>query len=268
MTTIQQFLDTSTQTLRDADVPSARLDCLILLEDELGKDRAWILAHSECSLQGSEIKNLSTKIAQRASHAPLAYIRGKAEFYGREFIISQHVLVPRPETETMIELFKDLRLPANPTICDVGTGSGCIGITVSLELPGAALELIDIDDEALHLARKNASALGAKVVLRKADLLENYDGADVILANLPYVPERYAINRAAEHEPKQAIFGGKDGLNLCRKMWSQIAHLPHQPLFVLTEALPPQHDTMTELASKAGYTLCQAQDFIQVFAKT
>jgi release factor glutamine methyltransferase len=100
-----------------------------------------------------------------------------------------------------------------------------------------------------------------------SNLLQRDPVSDVILANLPYVPERYAINQAAEYEPKHAIFGGKDGLNLYRQLWNQITTLPKQPAFVLTEALPTQHDDMTAIAAGSGYKLLEVQDFIQVFAK-
>jgi methylase of polypeptide subunit release factors len=106
---VTEWIRDTTSQLDTADVPTARLDCLVLLEDETGHDRAWLLSHPEHTLQGSELKNLSTKVAQRAQHVPLAYIRGHAEFYGRRFAVNEHTLVPRPETETMIELLKRVR---------------------------------------------------------------------------------------------------------------------------------------------------------------
>lgn len=265
--TIQEFLAEATKTLEAHNIATARLDCLVLLEDALSKDRAYLLAHPEAEISHSTEVNLNKKIAQRAAHTPLAYIRGKAEFYGREFAINRHVLVPRPETETMISLLKHLPLPAKPALADIGTGTGCIGITAALELPGSKVILYDIDDYALKLARQNANSLKAKVELFNSNLLQRNPVSDAILANLPYVPDRYSINQAAEHEPKHAIFGGKDGLNLYRQLWEQITALPKQPAFVLTEALPTQHDDMRTIAASSGYKLLEAQDFIQVFVK-
>jgi release factor glutamine methyltransferase len=107
--TLNEFILNNTKLLSEAGIETARLDCLVLLSDELQKNKAWILSHSDDNLQGSVLKNLSTKVAQRALHTPLAYIRGIAEFYGREFTVSDRTLVPRPETEAMIELVKVVR---------------------------------------------------------------------------------------------------------------------------------------------------------------
>ncbi len=266
--TVDSWLTRATARLSDAGIATARLDCLILLEDILGKDRAIILAHPEDTISAGKLARLNKEIVQRAEHLPLAYIRGKAAFFGREFSINRHVLVPRPETETMVELLLKLPLPAAPRIADIGTGTGCIGITAKLELPKADVSLYDIDPHALKLAAKNARQLKAAVSCTTTDLLGAKPVVDVVLANLPYVPERYLINQAAEHEPKHAIFGGKDGLNMYRRFWAQLSALDHAPLFVLTEALPTQHDEMQKLAKDAGYQLREAQDFIQVFGNS
>lgn len=263
--TTQEFLGNATKTLNQAGVTSARLDCLILLEDCLGLDRAVILAHPETEISAPQLARLNKQITQRVKHTPLAYIRGKAPFYGREFEVNEHVLVPRPETETMIEMLKKLPLPATPVIADIGTGTGCIGITAALEIPDAKTYLTDIDEHALAVAEANAKLLGAKVTCLKSDLLESADAYDVILANLPYVPERYAINQAAEHEPKHAIFAGKDGLNLYRRFWEQIAGMSKKPTYVLTESLPVQHPDLTALAEASGYKQLEARDFVQAF---
>lgn len=265
--TTQDFLVSASLTLARAGIPSARLDCLILLEDALDIDRTAILAHPETVISPSQLARLNKQIAQRAAHKPLAYIRGRAPFYGREFLVNTSVLVPRPETETMIEMLKELPLPSSPALADIGTGSGCIGITAALELPNAKVELYDIDREALQVAAKNAETLKASVTLRESDLLHDEPAADIILANLPYVPERYTINQAAEYEPKHAIFAGKDGLSLYRIFWRQIAELPHKPAYVLTESLPPQHADLANLAKEAGYELDATQDFIQLYSR-
>lgn len=265
--TIQEFLATATETFKRAAIPSARLDTLILMEDELGQNRASILAHPEAEIESTTEVRLNEKVAQRAKHIPLAYVRGKTEFYGREFLVDSHVLVPRPETEDVITLLKKLPLRRSPHIIDVGTGSGCIGITAALELSDAKIELHEIDPKALELAAKNAKNLGVFVSLHCSDLFGASPGADVVLANLPYVPEGYGVNRAAEYEPKRAIFAGKGGLDLYRRFWEQTASLPQKPLFVLTEALPSQHQDLTNLAGGASYKLIQTKNLIQVFEK-
>src|SRR5215471_10178286 len=108
--TIISWLQSSTLKLTEAGITTARLDCLVLLEDETGEDRSWLLAHPEHSLQIETTQKLNKKVIQRARHEPLAYIRKKTEFYGREFYIDHHVLEPRPESETMIDVLKQLSL--------------------------------------------------------------------------------------------------------------------------------------------------------------
>lgn len=270
--TIQEFLSCATTSLNRAGIATARLDVLVIMEDELGRSRAQLLAHLDDEIPPETEVELNNKIVQRARHTPLAYIRGKAEFYGREFAVNEHVLVPRPETEVMIDELKAAIQKNTPstqlTIVDLGTGSGAIAITTKLEIPQAKVIATDIDANALNVARRNAKKHGVNIMFIQGDLLAPLptdQQPTIILANLPYVPERYGINPAAEHEPKHAIFSGKDGLNLYRKFWEQIAALPRQPLLVLTESLPTQHDDMLGIARRAGFELVRSQDFIQVF---
>lgn len=272
---VNDWLITSTKELQEAGIATARLDCLVLLEDALGVDRASILANLDAKLPQKTEVDLNTKIVQRVRHIPLAYIRGKVEFYGREFVINKHVLVPRPETEMMIdELKAALQKGAPHTECvivDVGTGSGAIAVTAKLEFPKAHVIATDIDPKVLKIARQNAKKHDVNIEFTQGDLLAPLPAAKpptVILANLPYVPDRYSINQAAEHEPKHAIFGGKDGLNLYRRFWEQIARLCRKPFLVLTESLPMQHNGMLDLARQANFELRSSQNFIQVFGPT
>ncbi len=273
---VSEWLKITTVKLDDAGIGTARLDALVLLEDATEHDRAWLLSHPKYELQGSVLEKLNTKIVQRVQHVPLAYIRGHTEFYGRQFAVNPHTLVPRPETETIIELLLGLnadgRLPHAPHIVDVGTGSGCIAITTALELSHAHVTAIDIDEQALQTAQQNAKALGANVTFLHGNLLEPLTAAgsstarpDVILANLPYVPDNFQINTAATHEPRHALFGGTDGLDLYREMFEQLNSLATKPSHVLTESLPPQHEVLASIARTAGYELQQTNDFIQVF---
>jgi release factor glutamine methyltransferase len=264
--TVGAFLQAATEKLQQSGVESARLDCLVLLEDCLLADRAAILAHLEAEIPHSTEVALNKKIAQRAKHIPLAYLRGKAPFYGREFMVNRRVLVPRPETETMIELLKELPLPPEARVADIGTGSGCLGITAALELPGSQVDLYDIDKEALDVASSNARTHKVRAQHYAANLLEHYYGPyDVLLANLPYVPDGYTINRAARYEPRLALFAGKDGLDLYRRFWEQISGLPQKPPYVLTESMTVQHKELAAVASAAGYKLAATQDLIQRF---
>lgn len=274
---LSDWLLNATDTLARAGIGTARLDCLVLLEDATGKDRAWLLAHPEYILPYPVIKKLEEWLKHREKHEPLAYIRGKTEFYGREYIVGKKVLEPRPESETMIELLKELIDNQQETgnkeeivIVDVGTGSGAIGITAALEIPNLQVILTDIDPECLKIARVNTKKYGVKVNFLQGDLLEPLIPESTtpytLLANLPYVPDHYEINEAAMMEPRIAIFGGSDGLDLYRRMFDQVSKMQHKPEYIFTESLPFQHMELKSIAETAGYILENAVDFIQLFS--
>lgn len=262
-----QWLRMATLFLSAKGIATARLDSLVLLEDVLGVDRAKLLAEPNMEITDGAIAALQNLLSRRAQHEPLAYIRGRSEFYGRVFKISPAVLVPRPESETMIDLLKSLTdLPSQPKIADVGSGSGVLGITAALELPWAMVTLLEIDPAAAEIAKLNVVLQTTKISVIISDLLattpQNYD---VLLCNLPYVPDDFVINEAAHHEPALALFSGPDGLEVYRQLFAQLMDFQNKPLFILTEAFPDQHDLLEALAETLGYKLLQAEDFIQVF---
>lgn len=266
-----EWLQISTHQLKKAGISTARLDCLVLLEDATGRDRAWLLAHPEENLKGPSFQVLDEWIERRSRHEPLAYIRGKSEFYAREFRVSKDTLEPRPETETMIELLKQLATKDSAAIIDAGTGSGCLAITARLEFPDTKVWATDISPACIKIAQRNAKDLGVDVKFYLGNLLHPLPStvyllpSTIILANLPYVPESHTINQAAMHEPKVAIFGGEDGLDLYRQLFAQIQKLQHKPQYVLTESLPPQHSELIKIAEKANYYDVSSKDFIQCF---
>ena len=151
---VAEWLGEATLKLEDAGIGTGRLDCLVLLEDVLKRERAWLLAYPETLLEKKSIQKLNSFLHRRVKHEPLAYIRGKTEFYGREFYVDSRVLEPRPESETMIELLKTLRLPVTTKIADVGAGSGALGITAYLETPRTRVDFYDIDPQTLEVAEK------------------------------------------------------------------------------------------------------------------
>lgn len=269
--TVDEYLNAAVRRLADAGVETARLDALVLLEDTLNLNRAHLLAHPDTLLTAQQASILNEQIERRAGHVPLAYIRGKTEFYGRAFMVNKHVLEPRPESEMMIDLLKYLPGSDHMTIADIGTGSGALAITAKLDLPGTEVIAIDIDGDCLAVAKRNANKLKADVTFLQGNLLEPLKTSTVkpnaLLCNLPYVPRDFRINLAATHEPKLAIFGGKDGLDVYRELFAQTQQLEIQPRYILTESLPPQHAELREIAAEYGYILQKNEDFIQVFKR-
>lgn len=275
--TIGQWLQRAKIRLQTAGIETARLDSLVLLEDCSGLDRGYLLAHPELKLTAEKVALLESLLTRRAQHMPLSYLRGKAEFYGREFIVGPGVLVPRPESEAMIDslkqLFKQFELeevrPPDGSawrIADVGAGCGCLGITAALELPNACVELLEIDRSAIEIAQLNVINFATSVLLTTSDLLSCASQCnDVLLCNLPYVPDEYGINRAASHEPTLAIFGGPDGLDIYRSLFQQTDSSKIKPLYILTESLPISHEALSYIADAKGYKLHKLVDFIQIF---
>lgn len=271
--TTKDWLDRSTAKLKQAGVGTARLDALVLMEDATGKDRSWLLAHPEYPVKGLALHKLEEQISKRTRHIPLSYIRGKTEFYGREYIINKHVLEPRPESETMIELLLDLvesrKLKVESLrILDIGTGSGALAITAKLEIPKAEVIATDIDENCLETARQNAKKHKTNIKFIKSDLFSNLSPVtcNLIMANLPYVPNKFKLNEAAANEPKLAIFGGSDGLDVYRRFFDQLKGFKKKPTLVLTESLPFQHQKLAQIAKESGYKLANTADFIQLFS--
>ena len=276
--TIDTWLTAAQHQLAATDVPTARLDALILLEDCLQRDRALLLAHPETKLTETQLAQLTEQLQRRAAHEPLAYIRGHSEFYGREFYVDQHVLEPRPESETIIDQLLRLAAasPATGLIVDIGTGSGALVITAACELhANGRFQVVgtDIDPACLEVAKRNAKRHQADVRFLAGNLLEPLLNTTItssapifaLLCNLPYVPDEYPVNRAANHEPRLALYGGVDGLDLYRTLFAQLDDLSRQPRYIITETLPEQHSELTKIATAHGYVLMQRDDFIQVF---
>lgn len=263
---VQSWLNRTQNLFNDVGIATARLDALVLLEDCMGTDRSQLLAHPERELSIRQMRILENQIGRRVKHEPLAYVRGHTEFYGRDFLITKAVLEPRPESETIIQLLKSLpHLRRTMKIADVGTGSGALGITASLET-GCKVDLIDIDPDALAVAKRNVTKFATDNFVILSDLLENTPKKyDILLCNLPYVPSNFHINFSALKEPKIAIFGGKDGLDVYRRLFEQLKDLSSKPNYVFTESLPPQHIQLARIAHIAGYTLEKTDDFIQLF---
>src|SRR5438309_10203413 len=231
---LKQAVDFAYQLFLADDVPSPRLNAELLLLFVLSRERAYLYAHPERELTPDEQSNFDEVVRERARGCPTQYITGHQEFWGLDLLVSPAVLIPRPETEhvveTVLDLVKDYRSEnaGRLRLVDVGTGSGCIALALASELPQAEIHACDISDEALEMARVNAArlALGGKVLFRKSDLLSVYAGEmfDFIISNPPYVGEADADKvqkQVREFEPKIAVFSGREGMDIYRKLIPQ-----------------------------------------------
>lgn len=276
--TISDWLKHATSELKKVKIISARLDSLLLLEFGLRKSRSWLLAHEDNALNEEDEIILNKYLIQRKNHAPLAYIIGSKEFYGHKFKVNKHVLIPRPESEAIIDLVIEAaqnisistETPVSVTALDLGTGSGCLAISAKLELPELKVVASDISDSALNVAKINAQQLNAEVKFIKSDLLSDVQDQqiDIIIANLPYVPTNLVTSEEIVREPGIALFSGKTGLKHYKKFWSEIDKLKHQPTYIITESLYQQHVSIELFAKENGYLLLKTKDLIQVFKKS
>jgi release factor glutamine methyltransferase len=222
MMTIQTALEQGTRLLAEAVITAPRLTAEVLLAHAVRHDRAWLYAHSNEVLQEVWWIHYGRYLNERMNGKPTQYITQKQEFYGREFVVSPDVLIPRPETEHVVEAALEKIGDSTGAIVDVGSGSGAIAITLALETARPAIAT-DISAAALKVAANNRQRLGAQVDLVACDLLSAIAArsAGLVASNPPYVPEtdRSVLQREVrDYEPHVALFGGPDGLRIYRRL--------------------------------------------------
>jgi release factor glutamine methyltransferase len=244
--------------LAEAGVESARLEARLLLEYVSGYRYTDLLMSPENPLMLPAQQVFDELLARRASGEPLAYLTGEAEFRGRLFQVSPAVLIPRPETEVLIDLaLEKLRGLAAPTVVDLGTGSGIVAISLALECPAATIATVDLSEEAISVARNNAGRLGASVKFHQGDWFGPLAGQrfDVIVSNPPYVAAgdpHLALN-GLPHEPQMALTDGADGLDCIRRIVAAApAHL-NPGGWLLFEHGYDQGEASRNLLTAAGF---------------
>jgi release factor glutamine methyltransferase len=220
---IGQALQEATDSLR-AVASAPHLEAEVLLSYVLDTSRTVLSAHPEYALTADQLSSYQALVQRRVSNYPLPYLTGSVEFYGLEFEVTPDVLIPRPETETLV----DLALARRPTtVVDVGTGSGCIAVSLAVHLPDATIYAIDVSAAALAVAQRNAERHGVaeRMVLLVGDVLSPRPGSvDLIVSNPPYVRSGECASLPAsirDHEPRLALDGGADGLAIIQRLLIQ-----------------------------------------------
>ena len=219
-TSVRDALDSALIALTAAGCDTPRLDAELLLADAMGVDRAVIVSDPGRGLAPEEARRFQAYAARRAQREPVAYILGTKGFRTIDLLVDPRVLIPRPETEHLVEAALDL--PRGARVADVGTGSGAVALALKAERPDLEVIATDASEEALAVAAANARRLGLDVELLEGDLLEPVSGRlDAVLSNPPYVADADRATLAPDitrHEPALALYAGADGLSLIRRL--------------------------------------------------
>ena len=229
--TIQRLLAWTTDFFRERGIESPRLDAEVLLSALLGRDRMYLYVHFDEPLEPEELARFRGYVKERAAHVPLAYVLGRREFMGLDFRVTRDTLIPRPDTEILVQCAVDFlcaRLEAGATACtiaDIGTGTGAIALSTLHYTEGIRADAVDISPAAAAVARENAERLGLteRIDIHVGDLLAPLAGGryDMILSNPPYIPTADIATLMPEvrsYEPHLALDGGADGLNIYRRL--------------------------------------------------
>lgn len=230
----------------------------LLLGHVMVRQTVWLIAHDDEVLDEDALLHFASLVARRKGGEPVAYLVGHREFYGREFVVSNAVLIPRPETELLVDIVLSKGVGAGGTakLLDLGTGSGCIAITLALEIPSAQVSAVDASDAALSVARKNAERLEADLRLLRSDWFDSLPGEsfDLIVANPPYVAEGDPHLAAGDlrHEPRLALASGAEGLDAIRRIVAPAPHYLRRGGQLWLEHGYDQADAVHELLAAAG----------------
>jgi len=214
---VKELLHVISSTLKEVtDIPQK--EAMILLGEVLNKEMSWLVAHSDDTIEMDE--RLENYVKRRSLHEPLEYILQKATFYGRDFYVDNRVLIPRPETELLVEHVVELSKEfEHPSIVEIGCGSGIISIMLALMLPNARLIAVDISNDALAVSQHNAHLHGVsdRITFLQSSYLDAVDGSmDILVSNPPYIANNESLGQGLSFEPNLALFGGERGDEMLR----------------------------------------------------
>jgi len=260
---IAEILKGASQALDHAGVADARREASSLLAHLVEKDRTFLISHAEDPLDDDVARKFAAAIGRRAAGEPAQYITGVQDFYGRSFRVTPAVLIPRPETELLVEAALEV-MRSNALVCDVGTGSGCIAVTLLCERADARAVGLDVSEAALLVAAQNATALGVKerIELKVSDCLAGLDASteqfDLIVSNPPYVSAAAVPGLQREvrdHEPLVALSPGDDGLHVIRRLLSDAPDFIRGRGHLLMEIGFDQGERVQQLVDERVWTL-------------
>jgi len=268
--TVLEVLQSTTAYFAKREIESPRLNAEHLLAHVLQRKRIELYLEFERSLTEAELAPLRELVRRRGLGEPLQHLLGTVEFAGRIFLCDKRALVPRPETEELVEKLIAMKWPEGARFADVGTGSGVIALTLAAQFPEAEVHAVDISDDALALARENAARLTApgRVHFAKGHLLTEIEGQfDLIVANLPYVAagDRPTLSREVMHDPAIAVFGGERGDEVVRELIGSAGdHLRSGGLLALEVGLGQADGLATLLAEKNYHDISAIRDYCGV----
>jgi release factor glutamine methyltransferase len=269
--TVLEVLRSTTAYFKKREVESPRLNAEHLLAHSLGKKRIELYLEFERNLAEPELAPLRDLVRRRGQGEPLQHLLGTVEFCGQVFLCDRRALVPRPETEELVELLKvEIGERKPERILDAGTGSGVIALSLAAVFPKAEIHASDISEDALSLARENAARLNlnARVHFTRSNLVEQTDGKfDLIVANLPYVPEadRPSLSREVLQDPASALFGGQNGDEMIRELIVAAPPHLHPGGMLALEIGIGQAEGLTAFLHERNYRdISQRQDFAGV----
>jgi release factor glutamine methyltransferase len=265
--TVLEVLQATTAYLKKHNVENSRLNAEHLMAHALGRKRIELYLDFDRELTEVELGPLRELVKRRSEGEPLQHLLGTVEFCGLTFLCDKRAMVPRPETEQLVELVESRIRNRESRIVDVGTGSGVIAISLAAKFPEAKILAVDVSDNALALAQENAAMLNLKdrVQFLKSRLLENVERAfDLIVANLPYISthDRHTLSREVLHDPEVALFAGKRGDELVRELIDQVpTRLLPGGLLALEIGLGQSETLLSALAEKNYRDICSKNDY-------
>ena len=257
--TRKEIREETARRLQEAGIEEYEYETWMLLEWKLGVDRAEYFMDPDAEVPQEQWNNLDAALRKRERRIPLQYLMGSCEFMGYSFAVDERVLIPRQDTECLVELAVEQmrRSPEPCRVLDLCTGSGCIGVSVKLLCPQAQVVLSDVSEGALAVAGENARSLGAPVELVQGDLFENVQGTfDYILSNPPYIPSKVIdglMPEVRDHEPRLALDGTEDGLHFYRRIVREATKRLRPGGRLLFEIGQEQGEALLSLLQEAGY---------------